>query len=134
MVGADPTRCHNARVYVDKNWTYREALAAYNAEDVVKMDILAFLKKWDQIPVDKETAEKQTRKIKARDPNGYFERGDEVLHPQIGFGIVQDAILYDRWTQKLYVLFENHTEGVIFAKDLCKVREGKILAAGPRKG
>lgn len=133
MVGADPTRCHNADIFSSKNWTAKEALAAYNAEDIEKFDILAFLAKWDQVPVDAETAEKLLNRIKERNPNAFYEIGDEVLHPRIGFGIVQDAIPHDRWTQKIHVHFENNTDGVFTAKELCKVINGKVLANTPQR-
>lgn len=133
MVGADPTRCHNADIFSSKNWTAKEALAAYNAEDVEKFDILAFLAKWDQVPVAAETAEKLLNRIKVRNPNAFYEIGDEVLHPRIGFGVVQDAIPYDRWTQKIHVHFENNTDGVFIAKDLCKVVDGKVITNTPRR-
>ena len=63
--------------------------------------------------------------MKERNPNAFYEIGDEVLHPRIGFGIVQDAIPHDRWTQKIHVHFENNTDGVFTAKELCKVINGK---------
>lgn len=46
MVGADPTRWHNAAIFNDKNWTVEEAMAAYNADDVAKFDILSYLDRW----------------------------------------------------------------------------------------
>lgn len=56
MVGADPTRCHNNSDSISKKWSLTDAIAAYNADDVVEFDVLAYLNKWHQAPVDSETA------------------------------------------------------------------------------
>lgn len=133
MVGAEPSGCCKADTFCDTHWTAAEALAAYNAEDVEKFDILAFIAKWDQVPVDADTGQRMVQRIKERNPNGCYEIGDAVLHPGIGFGTVQETIPYNRRTQKIYVRFENHTEGVFTADDLCKVIDGKIMACPRRR-
>lgn len=38
MVGADPTRCHNNSDSISKKWSLTDAIAAYNADDVVEFD------------------------------------------------------------------------------------------------
>lgn len=42
MVGADPTRCHNNSDSISKKWSLTDAIAAYNADDVVEFDVLAY--------------------------------------------------------------------------------------------
>lgn len=64
MVGADPTRCHNAAIFNDNNWTIDEAMDAYNANDVTSFDILSYLNKWHRVPVDDDTASKALMRIK----------------------------------------------------------------------
>lgn len=127
MVGADPTCCHNAAILNDKNWTVEEAMAAYNADDVAKFDILSYLDRWHRVPVDAEIASKTLMRIKERTPNAYYEVGDEILHPKRGFGIVHDTIPHDYWTQKIYVRFEDQSDGVFDAKDLCKIVNGVAI-------
>ena len=90
MVGADPTRCHNNSDSISKKWSLTDAIAAYNADDVVEFDVLAYLNKWHQAPGDSETASKTLTRIKERNPYAYYEIGDEILHPKRGFGIVED--------------------------------------------
>jgi predicted SprT family Zn-dependent metalloprotease len=127
MVGAVPTRCHNATSFSNKNWTFDEATVAYNADDVASFDILSYLDRWHRIPVDSYTAAKTLARIKERNPNTYYEVGDKILHPKRGFGIVNDTIPHDYWTQKLYVRFEDHTDGVFDAQDLCKMVDGVAI-------
>jgi predicted SprT family Zn-dependent metalloprotease len=124
MVGADPTRCHNNSDSISKKWSLTDAIAAYNADDVVEFDVLAYLNKWHQAPVDSETASKTLTRIKERNPYAYYEIGDEILHPKRGFGIVEDAIPHDYWTQKIYVRFEDKSDGVFDANDICKIVDG----------
>ena len=124
MVGADPTRCHSNSDSIAKKWTLTDAIAAYNADDVAKFDVLAYLNKWHQAPVNSETATKTLARIKERTPYADYEIGDEILHPKRGFGTVEDAIPHDYWTQKIYVRFEDRSYGVFGAKDICKIVDG----------
>lgn len=133
MVGADPTRCHNASDFIGKKWSLAEAVEAYNAADVTKFDVLAYLNKWHQAPVDPETASKTLARIKERNPSAYYEMGDEVLHPQRGFGTVEDTIPHGYWTQKIYVRFEDLSDGVFDSKDICKVVDGVIIACATKQ-
>lgn len=57
----------------------------------------------------------------------YYEIGDEILHPKRGFGIVEDAIPHDYWTQKIYVRFEDKSDGVFDANDICKIVDGVAI-------
>ena len=132
MVGADPTRCHNTSDFIGKKWSLAEAAAAYNADDVTKFDVLAYLNKWHQAPVDSETASRTLARIKERNPYAYYETGDEVLHPKRGFGIVEDTIPHDYWTQKIHVRFEDQNDGVFEAKDLCKIVNGIVFPYSTR--
>ncbi len=130
MVGADPSRCHDAAAFIDRDWTVEEATAAYNADDVVNFDILSYLNRWHQIPADAETASKRLTHIKERIPDSYYEAGDEVLHPKRGFGTVVDAIPHDYWTQRLYIRFEDRSDGVFDAKDIFKIVDGVAIPYG----
>ena len=127
MVGADPTRCHDATRFVDKNWSIIEAKAAYDAVDVPQLDILAYLYKWQQVPEDFQIASRILEHIKKNKPNAYYEAGDEVLHPKRGFGVVDDAVPYGYWGQKVYVIFDDHTEGIFKTEELCKVSNGVVI-------
>ncbi len=128
MVGAIPSRCYDPADFKDVKWTLEEAEAAYNADDVIEFDILAFINKWNQVPtLDKVYAAKMLRGIKERNPNAYYEIGDQVFHPQRGKGIVLETIPCNYWTQKMYVQFEDHTDGVFTAKAICKVVNGVVL-------
>lgn len=110
-----------------------EAIAAYNADDVAEFDVLAYLNKWHQAPVDSETATKTLARIKERNPYAYYEIGDEILHPKRGFGIVEDTIPHDYWTQKIYVRFEDRSDGVFDAKDICKIVDGVAIPYKTRR-
>ncbi len=127
MVGADPTRLHNPSIFKDKNWSIDEANAAYNASDINDFDIIPFLNKWDRVPIDAKAAAKTITRIKERDPNTYYEIGNEVIHPKRGFGIVKDTIPFSYWTQKILVRFEDQTDGVFESKDLCKIVDGVAI-------
>lgn len=94
---------------------------------MTQFDVLAFLNKWHQAPVDPETASKSLARIKDRNPYAYYEIGDEILHPKRGFGIVEDAIPHDYVTQKIYVRFEDMSVGVFDAKDICKIVDGVAI-------
>lgn len=59
--------------------------------------------------------------------NAYYEIGDEILHFRSGFGIVEDAIPHDYWTQTIYVRFEDRSDGVFDAKDICKIVNGDAI-------
>lgn len=133
MVGADPTRCHNAALFSDIRWSAEDALNAYNANDIIAFDILSFIKKWHRVPMDKDMMAKMSARIKARNPNAFYDIGDEVLHPKKGFGFVQEAIPNDYWTQDLYIQFEDRTEGVFNSKDVCKIVAGKAVLYHTRK-
>lgn len=127
MVGADPTRCHNVDAFYGKNWTVDEAQRAYNADDVIRFDIQKYLNLWGNIPMDPEKEVMIANRIKESNPNSYYDIGDEVLHPKQGFGVVFDTIICDYTTQKLYVLFEDNSEGVFNSKELCKIVEGVAI-------
>lgn len=127
MVGADPSRCHNAVKFSDKNWSADEAVAAHNANDVVAFDILSYLERWHSVPIDADTANKTLARIKERNPNAYYEVGDEIFHPKRGFGTVRDAIPHDYCTQNVYVRFEDQSDGVFNAKDICKIVNGVVI-------
>ena len=133
MIGADPTRCHNAALFSNIKWSAVDALNAYNANDVIEFDILSFIKKWHRAPLDTETMAAMSAKIKARDPDAFCSIGDEVLHPKRGFGFVKDTMPQDYWTQDLYIQFEDHTEDVFNAKDVYKVVEGKAVTCRTKK-
>ena len=94
---------------------------------MVEFDVLAYLNKWHQAPGDSETASKTLTRIKERNPYAYYEIGDEILHPKRGFGIVEDAIPHDYWTQKIYVRFEDKSDGVFDANDICKIVDGVAI-------
>lgn len=64
MVGADPTRCHNAALFMGKIWSDKDAMAAYNASDIPKCDIIPYLKRWNAVPINVDTAIKINARIK----------------------------------------------------------------------
>lgn len=94
---------------------------------MAEFDVLSYLSRWHQAPVDSETASKALSRIKERNPDAYYEIGDEILHPKRGFGIVEDVISHDYWTQKIYVRFEDQSDGVFVAKDICKIVDGVAI-------
>ena len=96
-------------------------MTAYNAKDVAEFDVLSYLNKRYQAPVDSESASKALARIKERNPDAFYEIGDRVLHPKRGFGTVVDAISHDYWTQKIYVRFEDRSDDVFEVKDICKI-------------
>lgn len=125
MVGAKPERCYNPDSFKNINWSAEEAEAAYNAVDVPTFDILSFTNKWKQAPLlDKAFAEKMLRRLKEQHPDAYYEVGDRVFHPQRGYGDVVETIPCNYWTQKMYVQFDDHTDGVFTAKAICKMVNG----------
>lgn len=124
MVGADPTRCHNTALFMGKIWSDKDAMAAYNASDIPKCDIIPYLKRWNAVPINVDTAIKINARIKERTPDSYYEIGDEVLHPERGFGFVHDTIPYDYFAQKVYVRFEDGSFGVFTAPEICKIVDG----------
>lgn len=128
MVGAEPTRSHNAALFSNTRWSVADAKDAYNANDVAAFDILPFLDKWDQVPFDAETASKMSARIKDRDPEGYYEVGNEVLHPLKGFGIVIETMPCNYWMQKVCVQFEDRTECVFTTEEICKIVDGRVVS------
>ena len=125
MVGAIPERCYNPKSFQDTNWTIKEAESAYRATDVAAFDINTFINKWGQVPaLDKEFATKMLNRIKEYHHDAYYEVGDQVFHSQHGHGIVLETIPCNYWTQKIYVKFDDHTDGVFTAKAICKIVDG----------
>lgn len=51
-------------------------------------------------------------------PEGFFEAGNIVIHPLRGFGVVVDTIPCVDYTQKIYVRFDDKTEGVFGSQNL----------------
>ena len=128
MVGALPVRCHDKADFADKKWSLMEALAAYNAEDVAEFDILAYLNKWHQVPIAPDAAARMLAHIKERTPYAYYyEVGDEILHPQRGFGTIEETLPRNEWTQMIYVRFQDRSDGTFYAKDICKIVNGVAI-------
>lgn len=127
MVGADPTRCHNQELFSNVEWSVEDALNAYYAKDVVAMNILSYIDRWGRVPLDIEEEIKLSNRIKARNPDAFYEVGDEILHPKRGFGVIEDVIPCDHWTQNVYVAFVDHTHGVFNTQELCKIVDGKAV-------
>lgn len=112
-------------INLDKNWTIEETKTAYHADDVKEFDILAFIKKWNQVPVDQCTADKMLLRIKTQFPHAYYEIGDEVFHSKRGYGIVVETIPCNYWTQKICVQYAtDHVEEVYTNKSICKMING----------
>lgn len=131
MVGAIPKRCYNPEDYKNMDWTSDEALAAYNAEDVETFDILSFVNKWKQVPVDKDEGVKMDMAIKLNHPDAFYEIGDMVFHIKKGYGTVTDTVPYKYWSQRIAVCFKDKSKGVFTAKDICKVVSGDIIPFNP---
>ena len=128
MVGAVPKHCYYPSDFKYINWTVEEARAAYRADDVPAFDILPFIDKWGQVPVDEQKAGEMLSQVKAQYPHGYYETGDRVFHPLVGYGTVVAAIPCNYWTQKICVRFDRDgTEKVYRNKDLSKIIDGKIV-------
>lgn len=130
LIGSGPVAWWElARVatFEDKNWTPEEASDAYNAKDVVRFNILQYLNRWNQIPVDSYIVSKTAARLKKRNPNAYYENSDKVLHPKRGFGTVEEAILDGYWTQKIYIRFEDQSDGVFDTKDICTIVNGVAI-------
>lgn len=115
-VGANPNSYYQPQVFEDKDWSITDALSAYNADDVLKLNILEHISRWNRIPIDSETASKNLTRIKERNPEMFFEIGDEVLHPKRGFGTVCETKAFDYSMQRIYVRFEDQSDGVFDAK------------------
>ena len=125
MVGAIPSRCYDPRSFKMTYWTAEEAEAAYRGDDIEPFPILSFINKWGQVPaMDKDFAATMINRIKEEHPNAYYEIGDQVFHPQHGYGTVLETIPCNYWTQKMYVKFDDHSEGVFTAKAICKMVNG----------
>lgn len=71
--------------------------------------------------------------IKERNPGAYYAVGNEVFHPKRGFGGVCDTIPHENWSQKIYVRFEDQTDGVFDGKDLCKIVDGVVIPYQTKK-
>ncbi len=128
MVRAIPKRCYDRSDFKDVHWTVEDAAVAYNADDVVAFDILGFINKWRQTPVDSQIAEKMILQIKTQYPHAYYEPGDKVFHAIRGHGKVVSTIPCNYRTQKICVIFDrDHTEGVYTNKEICKIIDGKIV-------
>ena len=132
LVKAVPSAYYEEKDFSDKNWSMQEAEDAYEAKDVPVFNILSYIKKWDQAPVDPDSAAKYLACIKEHNPNAYYEAGDEVLHPKRGFGKVCDAVPFDHNIQRLYVRFEDSSEGIFSARDVCKMVDGTAISYNPR--
>lgn len=64
MVGACPSSYYHIEFFEDKNWTPEEASDAYNAKNVVRFNILQYLNRWNQIPVDSYIVSKTAARLK----------------------------------------------------------------------
>lgn len=131
MVGAIPKRCYAEDDYINMNWTIDEARAAYNANDVQEFDILAFVNKWKQVPVDEDEGYKMDAVIRLNHPDAFYEIGDKVFHVKKGYGTVTGTVPYKYWSQRIAVRFKDYSEGVYTAKDICKVIGDEIVPFDP---
>ena len=124
MLNANPRSRHNSALFKDINWSAEDIEARYNAEDVRKLDIRSYLKRWNQVPLDEEKTQKIIACIKKKNLNGYYDIGDIILHPLRGYGTVLDAIPCVELRQKVYVRFDDQTEGIFISEDLWKFVDG----------
>ncbi len=127
LVKAVPKAIHDESEYADKKWSLEEAADAYDGIDIPAFNILSYLERWDQAPVDPDNAAKYLSSLKQHNPDAYYETGDEVLHPKRGFGTVRDAVPFDHNTQKVYICFEDKSDGVFSTRDLCKIVDGVAI-------
>lgn len=67
------------------------------------------------------------KRLKDRHPEAYYEVGDKVFHPQRGNGIVVETIPCNYWTQKIFIRFEDNSDGVFTAKAICKIVNGVVI-------
>lgn len=130
MLNANPRRCYNATLYKDINWSGKEIEARYNADDVKKLDIRLFLNRWNPVPLDDEISGKISSRIKTHNPDGYYDVGNIIEHPVRGYGIVLETIPCVDVTQKIYVRFDDKTDGVFCSKDLWKITDGIAVPYG----
>ena len=133
MVGAIPRRCHDSTDFKNVIWTEERARAAYNADDIVECDILSFVNKWKQVPVDKEEGERMLALIQMNHPNSFFEVGDKVFHLKYGYGTVVETVPFKYWSQKVRVRFFWATDSVYTARDISKVIDGEVFPFDPSK-
>ena len=128
MVGAVPKAGYYSSDFQYINWTATEAAAAYNADDIPAFDVLGFIDRWGQVPVDDQKAAEMLSRVKAQYPHAYYETGDRAFHPICGYGTVVDAIAYNYWTQKICVRFDrDHSEKVYRNNAISKIIDGKIV-------
>lgn len=111
-------------LFKDVRWSEEEIIKRYRAEDVKKLDICGYLSRWNQVPLDDEKAYKIAARIKKKNSDGYYEIGNIVIHPLRGFGVVIDTIPCVDFTQKIYVRFDDKTEGVFGSQDLWRDVDG----------
>lgn len=124
-VKVEAEKYHRSNLFEEKNWSKSEAEYYHNAEDVPFCNILYYTEKWKQLPViDKDCAERFLTNIKETNPNSYYEKGDRVLHPRRGFGSVVKAIPHSFTSQKILIKFEDDTEDVFEAREICKMING----------
>ncbi len=126
-VGALPYIVHDLRSQHYKDLSEEEAQSLYNADDVEAFDILSFIKKWNQVPIDRDTTEKYLNCVRKAHPDWFHDIGDEVFHIKNGFGIIKDIVYNEQWIQKADVLFEDNKSRVFTTSVLCKVVDGKII-------
>ena len=132
LVGAVPKARYEKSDFADKNWSIKEAQDAYDGKDIPSFNILSYLEKWDQPPVDPDNAARYISSLKQHNPDAYYEAGDEVLHPKRGFGIVRDAVPFDQNIQKVYICFEDKSDGIFSTRDLCKMVNGVAIPYNSR--
>lgn len=106
---------------ITKNWNTNKIRSI-----IRKFDELSYLNKWHQATVDPETASKTLSLIKER-TDAYCETSNGVLHPKRGFGTVVDTIPYDYRMQKIYVRFEEQSDGVFNAKNIFMIVDGVTI-------
>ena len=127
LVKAVPNAIYVKSDFADKVWTPEEAQDAYDGKDIPSFKILSYLEKWDQAPIDPDNAVKYLSSLKQHNPDAYYEAGDEVLHPKRGFGIVRDAVPFDYNIQKVYICFEDKSDGIFSTRDICKMVDGVAI-------
>lgn len=127
MVGSKPIRCHDPKDFKDDDHSFARVEALRRADDVRRLDILSFVRKWNALPPKEEDEIRMLDFLRKNEPLRFFEPNDEVLHPQRGFGIVDDRVALTGKGLLVSVFFEDNTEGVFHSSMLCRVENGTVL-------
>lgn len=105
MIEIEPKRYYNSEYYADKDITVAQARSLIYAEDIETINVLEYIRNWNNLPLKKQEHKEGTERLKENFPHAkIFSELDVVEHFLFGKGfVVQTRPEYNG--QRVLVLF-----------------------------